>query len=86
MVYFIFALPIIAWIREYILKIWNKRKYSYQFQDFFITNRWNKYHRGSDFVLVGISKRWFSHAEFGWCIHVFGIDFSFWFRRELIKR
>ena len=60
-----------------------RRKYKSKFERLFINNRWKqkKYMRNSDWVVFGLSQKYFSPTEYSINIHLFGIDFRFWFKK-----
>jgi len=64
-----------------------KTKYKHSFDTLVINNRWRKpiWSRSSDWVIVGVRQSYFSPSEYEISICFFGIDFRFWFKRELIQ-
>lgn len=57
-------------------------KYKHKFDGFYLNNRWKRpyYSRPSEWVIFGLSTRYFSPDEYEYKISFFGIDFRFWFK------
>lgn len=62
-----------------------KTKYKHSFERMYYMNRWSErpYSRPSNWVVIGIHTRWFSHEEYSWRISLLGLEWSFWFKRTL---
>jgi hypothetical protein len=54
---------------------------------FYLQNRWRqkKYARNCDWTIIGLSTRWSSPNDFCYRISLFGLEFSFWFKREFLS-
>ena len=65
-----------------------RNKYKHTFDTLLIPNRWKqkKYMRSGSWVIIGFSKDFFSSNEYEYRVHLFGIDFGFWMKRELLKQ
>lgn len=61
----------------------NRTKYKHLFQKITINNRWNKpyYQRNDDWIIFGISKKFFHTTKYEYMISLFGIDIRIWFER-----
>ena len=66
----------------------NKTKYKHKFDEFIFTNRWALpfYSRPSTWVIIGLGRRYFSPTEYEYYLSLFGLDFRFWFKKELISK
>lgn len=56
----------------------NKTKFKYD--KTYFTNRWRERHPHCDWVIIGLSKRWFSPFEYSYKISFFGFDAMLWFK------
>lgn len=61
-----------------------KRTYKYSFDTMYFGNRWSDpvYHRNSDWTIIGISTRWFSHYEFSYDLCFLGFECHIWIKRK----
>lgn len=59
-----------------------KTKYRHVFDEIKVYSRWKWKHcsRDCNWVIFGISKRWFSSSEYSYALHLFGIDIKIWFK------
>lgn len=60
-------------------------KYTHHFTRVIVSNRWRQkwWNRDGNWVIFGISQRFFSVTDYEYRIHLFGIDIRFWFTREV---
>lgn len=60
-----------------------KESVKIRFDEIRFMNRWKDRHwaRPSDWVLIGISTRWFAYDMFCWRFSFFGFDVSIWFKK-----
>ncbi len=63
-----------------------RTKYKHTFDECYFENRWRlkRYQRTGDWLVVGIDLRWFSPNEYAWRISLFGLQWTFWFKRDII--
>jgi hypothetical protein len=60
--------------------------YKYEFERLVFSNRWArpKLSREDDWLILGISKWWFSPEQFEYRIGFFGLQLRIWIKRTLI--
>ena len=63
------------------------RKYKIRFKEVIGHNRWKraKHQRNGDWVIIGISRQFFSPTEYEYRINFFGFDIRIWLEREFSK-
>jgi len=62
-----------------------RSKYKTEYQEVIFNNRWSrrKYQRNGDWVIIGISRAFFSPKEFELSINFFGFDIRIFFEKVL---
>jgi hypothetical protein len=65
--------------------VMSKTRYKHKFSHIWAYNRWRAphYSRPGDWVIIGISVRWFSWEEYSYRFSFFGLEMSIWFKREV---
>jgi hypothetical protein len=62
-----------------------RTKYKYSFDAIKLKNRWAMpyYQRNGDWLILGISKHYFSSSEFEYRIAIIGFEIHLWLKRSL---